>query len=359
MNVTVVGGGNVGTQIAAHSAEKGHSVTVYTSKPQSFSKRLTVVNEKGQTVHEGTIKTATSDEREAFEGAELVFITMPAYCMDGIAEKILPYVKKGMKIGIVPGTGGGECAFGECISAGAVLFGIQRVPSVARLEEYGRVVRATGYRKTLHVAALPNSATEEIREIIGSIFDMECEALPNYLNLTLTPSNPILHTTRLRTIFGDYKKGKHYESLPLFYEEWNDESSRLLFECDEEVQRLCRAMTEFDLSCVKSLREHYESETPEALTRKIRSIEGFKGLTTPSVKEPEGYVPDLNSRYFTADFSYGLTIIKQIADIYGVPTPNIVETLEWYDGISICQSEYSFSKYGINTREDFVGFYQR
>ena len=357
MNITVVGGGNVGTQIATHCAEKGHAVTVYTSKPQSFSKRLIVVNELGDTIHEGDIKLSTADEREAFEGADLIFITMPAYCMEDIAKKIFPYVKKGMKIGIVPGTGGGECAFRECISAGAELFGIQRVPSVARLEEYGKRVRATGYRKTLHVAALPNRATENIRTIIADIFDMECEALPNYLNLTLTPSNPILHTTRLRTIFEDYKAGKHYDSLPLFYEGWSDKTSYLLFECDAEVQNLCSAMSEFDLSDVKSLKVHYESDTPEALTRKIRSITGFKGLTTPSVKDDEGYAPDLNSRYFTADFSYGLSIIKQIADIYGVDVPNITDTIEWYNAISINDSEYSFAKYGIKTHEDFVKFY--
>lgn len=358
MNVTIVGGGNVGTQIAAHCAEKGHDVTVYTSKPQSFSKHLIVVNEDGETIHQGDIKLSTADEKEAFEAADLVFITMPAYCMDGISKKILPYVHKGMKIGIVPGTGGGECAFRDCILAGAELFGIQRVPSVARLEEYGRVVRATGYRKTLHVAALPNSATENIRVIIESIFDMECEALPNYLNLTLTPSNPILHTTRLRTIFEDYKDGVHYDSLPLFYEEWSDKTSYLLFDCDAEVQAICLAMQEFDLSCVKSLKEHYESDTPEALTRKIRSIIGFKGLTTPSVKDEIGYIPDLNSRYFTADFSYGLTIIKQIADIYGIDVPNISNTLAWYDEISLNDSEYSFAEYGIKTRDDFVKFYK-
>lgn len=359
MNITVVGGGNVGTQIAAHCAEKGHKVTMYTSKPQSFSKQLTVVDENGKIIHQGDISASTADEREAFEGAELIFITMPAYCMDGIAKKIFPFVHSKMKIGIVPGTGGGECAFAECISAGAVLFGLQRVPSVARLEKYGSVVRATGYRKTLHVSALPNKATEEIRAIIGSIFDMECEALPNYLNLTLTPSNPILHTTRLRTIFEDYKDGVYYDSIPLFYEEWSDDSSNLLFECDAEVQALCSAMSEFDLSSVKSLREHYESDTPRALTEKIRSIIGFKGLTTPSVKERDGYIPDLNSRYFTADFSYGLAIIKQIADIYRVNVPNITETLEWYNKISLNDSQYSFDAYGITSRDSFIKFYKQ
>ncbi len=359
MNITIVGGGNVGTQIAVHCAQKGNDVTVYTSKPQLFCNHLLVVNEQGETIHRGTIKLSTFDDRRAFQNAELIFITMPAYCMDDIAKKILPFVREGMKIGIVPGTGGGECAFGECISAGAVLFGLQRVPSVARIVEYGRVVRATGYRKTLHVAALPYRATEEIRCITESIFDMPCEALPHYLNLTLTPSNPILHTTRLRTIFEDYQSGMHYGALPLFYEEWSDRTSYLLFDCDAEVQALCSAITEFDLSSVKSLKQHYESNTPEALTRKIRSIAGFKGLPTPCVREESGYIPDLNSRYFTADFSYGLTIIKQIADMYDVPMPNVTDTLAWYRRISINDLEYSFAQYGIHTREDFVKFYQR
>lgn len=33
MNITVIGGGNIGTLMAAEAANKGHNVTVYTSKP--------------------------------------------------------------------------------------------------------------------------------------------------------------------------------------------------------------------------------------------------------------------------------------------------------------------------------------
>ena len=47
MRVTVVGGGNIGTQFAVHFAEKGHDVTVYTSNPALFSKRLSIVDENG------------------------------------------------------------------------------------------------------------------------------------------------------------------------------------------------------------------------------------------------------------------------------------------------------------------------
>ena len=30
MNITIVGAGNIGTQIAVHAAAKGHSVTIFT-----------------------------------------------------------------------------------------------------------------------------------------------------------------------------------------------------------------------------------------------------------------------------------------------------------------------------------------
>lgn len=358
MNITVVGAGNIGTQFAVHCAEKKHNVIIYGSKPEKISKELTIVNENDEVIHKGTISGATSNPEEAFSGADVVFVTMPAFCMKSVADTILPYANPEMKICLIPGTGGGECAFKDCFHKGAVIFGLQRVPSVARLCEYGKTVRATGYRDELFVSAIPNSATEECRQIVGSIFDsMKCSALPMYLNLTLTPSNPILHTTRLRVLYKEYKDGFIYDSVPLFYEGWTDETSELLFKCDEEVQEMCRRLDCFDLSYVKSLRIHYESATPEALTRKIQSIKGFKGITSPCVKVEGGYIPDLNSRYFTADFPYGLSILVQLADLLEMDAPYMKATLDWYYDIAGKKDEFRFSDYGINSLDEFIKFY--
>ena len=268
-------------------------------------------------------------------------------------------MKEGTKIGLVPGTGGGECAFKECIDKGCVVFGLQRVPSVARLIEYGKTVCATGYRDTLCVASLPHRYTAECCELISSIFDMPCTQLPNYLNLTLTPSNPILHTTRLRIIFKDYQEGKEYEYVPLFYEEWDDESSELLIRCDNEVQQICKALKEFDLTYVKSLLIHYESENAEQLTQKISSIKGFKGLKTPTIFVEGKYQPDLHSRYFTADFSYGMVILKQIADFVGVDIPYINQTLSWYKAVAKEKEEFVYENFGIYNLNDFRDFYSK
>ena len=359
MNITIVGGGNVGLQFAVHCAEKRNKVTIYSSKYNKIEKDLAIVNEKGEILHKAKIDTVTYKEKEAFESAELIFVTLPAFMMDEIAKKIYPYVNCNTKIAIIPGTGGGECAFKQCIDKGATVFGLQRVPSVARICEPGKKVCATGYRKELFVSSIPNKYTDECCKIIQDLFDMKCSSLPNYLNLTLTPSNPILHTTRLNRIFEDYTEGVLYDKLPLFYEHWDNDTSKLLFECDTEVQNICKKLKDFDLTYVKSLKEHYESDTINKLTKKIQSIDGFKGLTTPSKLVKEKYIPDLNSRYFTADFNYGLYILIQIADFVDVDVPNMRKVWNWYKTIMVFNKCFQYNDYDIINYETFKKFYLR
>ena len=48
------------------------------------------------------------------------------------------------------------------------------------------------HRGTIEKAT--NSETEECCKIVEGLLDIKTSPLPNYLNITLTPSNPILHT---------------------------------------------------------------------------------------------------------------------------------------------------------------------
>lgn len=359
MKITIVGGGNIGTQFMVHCAEKGHDVTAFTSKPEIFSSHLTAVDENDRIIHSGDIVLATNDPHKAFAEAELIIITYPSTMMKEIADVIYKYGDTASMIGVVPGNGGSECAFKECIHRGNVFFAIERVPAIARLIKKGKSVKSVGYRNELHIASIPSNKVDICCKTIANIFDIPVKPIPNLLNLTITPSNPILHTTRLRIIFKDYEPGVLYDELPLFYEDWDDESSELLLACDEEVQKICRALPEFNLKYVKSLREHYESQTVHEMTEKIKSIQAFKGLKTPAVDKEGKLVPDFHSRYFTADFSYGLIIIKQIASFAGVMTPNIDNVINWYLKLALVKDCFRYSDYGIRTRKDFDKFYLR
>ena len=409
MKITVVGGGNIGTQFAVHSAEKGHDVIMYTSNPKHFSKHLSIVDKEGNVIHEGDIRKATNDAAEAFSDADLILITMPPTMMIPLAEIIYDNTDAHTMIGFVPGNGGFEFAFKECIERGNPFFGIDRVPAIARLTERGKTVACSGYKEKLYIGAIPSKYTEECAALIESIYDIECVRLPGFMALTLTPSNPILHTSRLKTIFKDYKPGVTYKSIPLFYEEWDDESSELLLACDDEIQAICRALPDFGLEYVVSEREFYNSNTPEELTHAICTEESLLGLTTPSVHvdasvEGRGFfglisgrthrsrkieshmnkrlkwryrkdvkdskkkrkkktgkrtalIPDLHSRYFTADFPYGLTVIYQIGQLAGVDMPRIDELLEWYEEIAVINDQLLLSDYGISNMEELRAFY--
>lgn len=357
MKVTIAGAGNVGTQLAVHCAEHGCEVTLFTSKADRIHHLLQILDENGQITHQGVICEATYDAKKAFSGADVVLVTVPAMLMKKYADIILPYARHGILIGLVPGTGGGECAFRFCMEKGAVVFGLQRVPSVARLAEVGKAVRAVGYRSELFAAALPCSQTQRCCTVTENLIGIKTSPLPNYLNVTLTPSNPVLHTARLFCLYSDYRPGLVYRSVPLFYEDWDLRSSELMLQCDDEVQAMCKSLKQFDLSCVHSLRDHYASYTAEAITRKISGIAGFKGLTSPAIQVEGGYVPDFRSRYFVADFSFGLTLLVQIADFLNIEAPCMKMILKWYRGLDISREEFRFGDYGINSYSEFESFY--
>lgn len=356
--IAVIGGGNIGTQFACVCAAKGHQVNVYSSKPEAYSGTLTIVDESGSVVCEGIVSKITADLGKAVSDCDIVFITLPSFMFEELAKKLLPYASRKMKIGVIPGTGGAEFAFRECVQAGATLFGLQRVPCVARLREYGRTVCVEGKRDKLHLAAIPKEESSEMALLMSELFDMPCEILDNYLCVTMTPSNPILHTTRLCSMFSDYANGVVYERNPLFYGEWTDAASELLLACDEEHQKMLAKLVDLDLTGVRSLREHYESQTTQQLTNKLQSIKSLHNLSSPMVRVETGWIPDFSSRYFTADFPYGLAIIEQIAQIVGIDTPNIRMTMDWYRRVTGDTKCLCLCDNGIRTIQDIYELYQ-
>lgn len=164
----------------------------------------------------------------ALKDADYVWVTVPAQVFPIIAKKMDPCIKKGQKVGIIPGFGGAEFSF-ESEIKGCTFFGMQRVHSIARLKEYGKSVYQLGRKKCLEVGVIPLGDSEEICKDMSSIFDMPCKSLPNCLSVTLTPSNP----SRLYSLFKDWHEGITYPRNILFHEEWNNEASEIMIAFDK------------------------------------------------------------------------------------------------------------------------------
>lgn len=371
VKLCIIGGGNIGTLLAGDMGTKEYiSLRMFTSKPEKWSNEIEVYSIDDNIEYVSKIDIISNNPKDVIADADIIISTLPSHVFPKTIEKIKPFIKPGTWLGVMPGSGGSEFYCKELVEKGCTLFGFQRVHGIARVKEYGKSVYDLGKKSELYISAIPAEKIEDVCDVMEALFDMKCNILSNFLNVTLTPSNPILHTTRLYSMFHDYKDGMYWDEVINFYEDWTDKSSEMLIACDEELQIMCCKIKGLDLTGVKSLKEHYESETPEKMTDKISNIIAFKGIKTPMIKTEEGYIPDFNSRYFLEDFPYGLCIIKGFCDVVGLETPAIDKVLMWFEKVAgveyYVDGKYEGKdlkglpipkNYGLNTVENIVSYY--
>ena len=364
MKISVIGAGNLGC-ILATKFSQNHDVILYKKDLEKsqyvYKKDMKVINKDTNTETFAKIKEITSSLQYAIENSNYIFITYPAFLFEELSKNITKYLTKEHHLIFIPGSGGAELWFKEATLKGCTITGLQRVHSVARIVEHGSITNEIGVRKELKIASIPNSYNKKIKPIIEKLFSIPVKLLDNYLNITLINSNPILHTGRLYSIFKDYSKGITYNKLPLFYENWDDESSKLLISLDLELQNLFKILNKysFDMSGITPILEHYESTNYKELTNKITSINSLKGLTTPAVSTDKGFIPDLNSRYFTADFPFGLDILLAFAKTINTDCKNMKKVSDWYHDLTNTKASFTLKDFNINNIEDIISFYKK
>lgn len=373
MNITIVGAGNMGLAMAGYfSVNTEHNIILFTNKDIYRREKLVLheIEEKKCTEIKG-IQT-TNSMKEAFQSTDIVFCTYPAFLRKKFIEQIEDIISPTAMLGFVPGYGGAEFCCKKMCERGVTIFGLQRVPYVARVNETNDEIIAgiLSKKKKLYAAAIPYNKTQEISNIIEGLLDIPCEALKEYLAITLAPSNPLLHISGLYNVFKNYKEGDVFKERLSFYEEWNDFTSELLFEYDAELQEICNKLEPLDLEEVVPLSIYYESRTPQDMTLKLKSIEPFKAVMVPLKEVEDGFVPDFTSRMFVEDFPFGVCVIKDFARIVDVKTPVIDMLLRFYEEKTnhrYFNNDGSYTTeiketgvpglYGINTIEDIIKFY--
>lgn len=355
MKVSIIGSGNLGTLMATIFAYRGNEVIIHTSKPEKFGKELEVYSNDEKLLYAGRISKATNDWKESIEGADLIWVVVPPQLFPETAKAMEPYVSKGQMIGIVPGAGAAEFIFMKLIKKGVRFFGLARVPSIARLKEYGKSVYMLGAAPELLIGSIPARLATEITDELQSLFEIKCRPVANYLAVALTPSNPVLHTSRIYAMFKDYIPGNVYPENELFYEAWTIDGAEVLLKCSDELQQLCKAIP-MDMRSVESMQFRHNIRTPEELATRICSLDRLKGLYSPVIEVERGYIPDFDSRYFISDFPYGIKIMIEIADLFGVDTPMMDKIWEWYCRIQPQRARECFKL--DMTQEDFIKFYR-
>ena len=332
IKLCIVGSGNIGISMVVDISQNDkYDVTLLTSKANELG--VDTCFQKTD-IDTSEIKNSkkifiTDDYDKALKNAEIVLITIPTFLIKDFISRLDVYNPK--VVLFIPGYGGKEFFCQKLIQKGITIAGFDRSPYIARLTNITSVNASK--KKSIRVGCI-NGNTIEICKILESIFSIKCLPVKNYLTITFTPSNPILHTSRLYSLFKDCTFDTILSKRIFFYAEWDDTSSDMLLKMDKELTKICDSFSNIDLSEVIPNSIHYESYDIKSMTAKISGIKSFQNIEAPMIKTDEGYLIDKNSRYFKEDFLNGLVIIKAFAVISEVNTPHIDMVLKWYEKIS-------------------------
>ncbi len=327
IRIAICGGGNLGhTMSGKLSGKSGVEVSVLTSKPECWVKKIEVIENDG-TVSFANLDYISNKAENVIPNADIIFITTPSFLISDIIREIKPFIKKETWIGSVQCSGGYFLQAQNLLPNHKNIFGLQRVPYISRIKEYGKSVYLKGYKDCLKVAFLKDNDSDILVNILYDLFEIPILKLQSYWEVTLTNSNPILHPSRLYDLFKEWKEGMFYKEEPLFYEEWTDRASCFLVKCDNELMQVVEKL---GVPKIPTVLEHYGVTSEEELTQKLRSIEAFKNIHLALTEIGEDkYVPNFEHRYFVEDIPFGLSLIKKVAKELNIKTPMLDEIYNW------------------------------
>lgn len=332
MKITICGGGSLGHVIAGYIANQAkHEVRVLTRRPNQWSKKLNISLPEG-TIIEGVLDNITNDAQAVIPDSDLILLCVPGFGIRDVLAEIAPYLTQETFVGsVVSSTGFFFEAENILGNANCPLFGFQRVPFIARVNKYGQSAHLLGYKPSLNLAVEHATPQQQsfLQDIMSSLFGVQVTLLKSHYEASLTNSNPLLHPSRIYTMWRDWHDGVTYNSCPMFYADWTDDASRLYIEMDNEFQVLLTKLPVPDIH-IQDVLSYYESHDASSLTRKLRSITAFKTIASPMRQiDSEHFIPDFKSRYFTEDFPYGMYYIVKVAHDCNSAIPTIEKVFTW------------------------------
>ena len=326
MRICICGGGNLGHVCAGFLANRGHQVSILTTKPERWSQTIEIVAPDRS--FEGKPAQVSSLPEEVIPQAEIVLVCLPGFAIHDELTKINPYLSKNCLMGTVVSSTGFFFEAFEVMPADIALFGFQRVPFISRIIEYGQKAELKGYKESLRVAIEQTEDKESVRVVLEQLFEKPVTLAGSFYEVSLSNSNPILHPSRLYTMWKDWQPGIVYPRNPQFYAEWTLEASTFLLQMDDEFQSLLKKLG-LKEGCIPPILDYYESTDADSLTQKLRSIKAFQNISSPMKAVEGGFIPDFSSRYFTEDFPYGMRFIVETAQKHHVSIPTTENIYQW------------------------------
>ncbi|MDV6344222.1 NAD/NADP octopine/nopaline dehydrogenase family protein [Nitrosomonas sp. Is37] len=291
----------------------------------------------------------TSNPEHALGEADVVIITVPAHGRPELLHAIassLP-ANKPVYVGAIPGFCGFDWLAEKALATrpNVVIWGMKDVPHIAYDLQPGVSIRMGGAKSTLYIGTHvreSEAARLTLLEHLQRLYTSPVELLAHYLEITLTPGNPIMHPSVVYGLIGPYGQwhNRSFSSPICWWTDCPELGAYFLERSDQESQALCKAIEQclgVDLSSVKPLKqeitEAYEDQIrdPRTMLSVLRTNQAYDSIQAPLIPavDDRGYVIDKESRAFHEDVAYGLALLVKMATRLNVKVPHLEEIFHW------------------------------
>ncbi len=312
----ILGEGNVGITLGAYLAGEGNVVKIYKEKKLENERKNWEVNIKGRLCTKGKISLITNDMSKAMKDADIVFITVPAFCRKNYLNKMISNIDRSINIVFFPDNYGvwelnnlivGTDKEGLIKAVGTSSF----VYPCRKSNDNLTFVK--GIKKQVFISSLDKESSKYMLPILNELWNI-FQIKENYLEIQLLNMNPIIHPVVLLLNLGriENQKGKFD-----FYSEGITETiAGIIEKIDLERINVGRAWG-IELQSLKDvMKDTYLSKESNL----------FSSLSKSSVHK-DGLAPsNLDTRYIKEDIPYGLAPISNLGKIKGVKTP-VIDTI--------------------------------
>ena len=352
--LVVCGGGSSSHTLIPLLKDSIFDVYVYSSRPEKWSNTIKLEwhDPSGKVLgsYSGDIKKVSNDPKDLFPDADYVVFCMPVHKYRVALHEIAPYLNKDKDVfvGTVYGQGGWNWMVDEIKKLfglpNIVAFAFGLIPWICRLIKYGEIGVTYGCKATNYAACYPKQYFKQIDE---ELLEQICyrwfskgkvEQADNFLSLSLSVDNQIIHTSRCLGLYKVYgRTWPHKEDVPWFYRDYDDVSANLLASLDDDYTKIRQAIIKmhpekdyrYMLDYLALERFSYQSQNTDVKESFVTS-QTLVSIQTPVVQNSEGlWEVDRNHRFFLDDIYYGNCIAKWMAEKLGIETPTIDEILNW------------------------------
>lgn len=355
LDVVVCGGGRTGHLSAVLFKQvPGVRVSLLTSRADVIElhrrdgHRIHALVDDGVAL-EARLDAVSNDPAQLLCNADVVIITVPAHARPALIARIAPHLPfdKTVYLGAIPGFCGFDWLAGHAFSAreNVVIWGMKDVAHTAFELRPGISVRMGGAKNTLYVATHRRETAAAKRMLLAHLrrlYTSPVELLADYLEITMTPGNPIMHSSVIYGLIGPYGQwhARTFDQPLCWWTHCPELGAYFLERCDEESQALCRAIERrlgIDLSSVKPLKQEIieaygaqiaDQRTMLSVLRTNRAYDGIRAPLVP-VSGCRGWMLDREDRAFGEDVAYGLALLVEMARRVEVPAAHMDEIFRW------------------------------